>query len=70
MTISNAFTQNCPTCGRQLRIHIEFIDERVCCKHCQADFVACDPNHPRSNGDCWRSCLLEKADELLELTAS
>ncbi len=67
MLNSNFTTQVCPTCGRSLRIHVDFMQERVVCKHCHADFVATGSRPDSPPQDCWRSNLLERANELLEL---
>jgi len=64
------FVQECPTCGRNLEVRVEYLGKFVVCQHCQGRFVASDPEiHPSliSNpaGD-----LLQRADELLAKAAS
>ena len=38
------YLQPCPTCGRRLQIRIEYINRKVICYHCNASFVASDPD--------------------------
>ncbi|MFN9367727.1 MAG: hypothetical protein ACK6CT_03020, partial [Planctomycetia bacterium] len=37
------FHQSCPVCGRQLRVPVSLLGERVYCQHCGGGFVASDP---------------------------
>ena len=61
------YEQVCPTCGRPLSIHVEFRGETVVCRHCHADFIASDPAGDHGDSCCWRSHLVERAEELLQL---
>ena len=67
--MSNAvyYIQECPTCGRNLRIRVAYLGNRVVCQHCHGRFVASDPLSgeppPRDSG----IGLLRRADILLEL---
>lgn len=36
------FFQDCPTCGRHVRIKAEYLGRRVSCLHCAGQFVAAD----------------------------
>ncbi|MDO4550788.1 MAG: hypothetical protein Q4C96_06010 [Planctomycetia bacterium] len=36
------YTQNCPVCGRQLRIKTKYIGMTLTCQHCHGNFVAMD----------------------------
>ena len=67
--MANYFIQECPTCGRNLQVRIEYLGKRVVCQHCGAKFVACDPtsgDYPPLESSL---SLLERAEELIE-TAS
>lgn len=69
MATSVYFVQECPTCGRNLQVRVEFLGKRVVCQHCGAMFEACDPtskSYPPSESSL---SLLERAEELIE-TAS
>lgn len=69
MANSIYFIQECPTCGRNLQVRVEYLGKSVTCQHCSAGFEACDPssaNYPPSESSL---SLLERAEELLE-TAS
>jgi ribosomal protein L37AE/L43A len=60
------YTQECPTCGRSLRIRVAYLGKLVVCQHCQADFTATDPASALEEPDEVGSTLLERADLLLE----
>jgi hypothetical protein len=63
------FVQECPTCGRNLQIRVNYLGKDVVCQHCAAEFEACDPNsaaYPPSESSL---SLLNRVDELIE-TAS
>ena len=63
MAESTYFVQECPTCGRSLRIRVEYLGKRVVCQHCHGSLVGRDreaPAHPGFN-------LLERATELIEM---
>jgi uncharacterized protein YbaR (Trm112 family) len=42
----NFFYQECPVCGRHLRIRIEHLGKELACSHCQGAFTARDPEMP------------------------
>lgn len=61
------FTQDCPTCGRHLRIKQRDENQRLACPHCEGTLIA---HHPQPAADAdWRSALVKRADELLALVA-
>jgi hypothetical protein len=69
--MSNAvyYIQECPTCGRSLRIRVAYLGHRVVCQHCHGRFVASDPQSgepppPDSGLD-----ILRRADQLLEMAS-
>ena len=65
MSRSTYFFQDCPTCGRILRVRVEYLGKKLVCQHCQADFDACDPtsgSFPPSDSGL---ALVRRADELL-----
>ena len=67
MSSSTFFLQECPTCGRRLRIRVEHLGKRLVCQHCRGPFVALDPSSNRYRpGD---STVIEKAEELLKRAA-
>ncbi len=68
MLSATYFARECPTCGRQLRIRIEYLGKRVVCQHCQGQFDAVDPSNLH-RGLCEDGHpLLRRAEELLEST--
>jgi hypothetical protein len=63
------FVQECPTCGRSLRIRIGYLGKHVICQHCHGRFLACDPSSPQYPPVDSGIDLLRRADELLELSS-
>ena len=59
------FDQECPTCGRHLKVRVEYLGKKVACQHCCGQFEACDPESshypPCESG----LALLKRADQLL-----
>lgn len=64
------YLQECPTCGRSLRIRVAYQGRRVVCQHCHARFLACDPAGPNYPPMDSGIALLKRADELLALADS
>lgn len=65
MSRSTYFVQECPTCGRNLRIRIAYLGRQVVCQHCNATFEACDPTSAAYPPDKSGLAILRRADELL-----
>jgi len=61
MAESTYFVQECPTCGRNLRVRVEYLGKRVVCQHCRGKLVARDPVASAIPGG-----LLQRAEELIE----
>ena len=59
------YTQECPTCGRSLRVRVAYLGKQVMCQHCDARFSAIDPASVLEE-NIRDSTLLERADLLLE----
>ena len=63
------FVQECPTCGRNLQVRVEYMGKGVICQHCGAEFLACDPNsgfYPPGESSL---SILERADQLIDSAA-
>jgi DNA-directed RNA polymerase subunit RPC12/RpoP len=64
------FVQECPTCGRNLQVRVEYLGKQVVCQHCGARFEACEPGSaaypPMGSG----LSLLERAEHLLQTAAA
>lgn len=56
------FLQECPTCGRNLRIRVEYLGKSVVCQHCHRSLVARDPAGAGPAG----GQLLARATELID----
>ena len=61
------FVQECPTCGRNLEIRVEYLGKKVACQHCRGQFLATDSKTAQYFSES--GVLLRRADELLELAA-
>ena len=59
------FLQECPTCGRNLQIRVEYLGRDVVCQHCGAQFEACDPDSNAPLPEHSGLGLLQRAEELL-----
>jgi hypothetical protein len=40
MSAMTNFYQNCPVCGRSLRISVKYFGRQMSCTHCQGEFRA------------------------------
>ena len=70
MSTVTYFDQECPTCGRSLRVRIEYMGKLVVCQHCRGRFEACDPSSAQYPPTDSGLALLKRADELLESVES
>ena len=66
MSRSTYFIQECPTCGRNLHVRVEYLGRRVVCQHCHGQFEACDPASAAYPPEQSGLSLLQRAEELLE----
>ena len=58
------FIQECPTCGRRLRIRVEYLGRKLACSHCRGKLIARDPAAP--DGAPSGCELMVRAEQLLE----
>ena len=70
MPRSTYFVQECPTCGRNLQVRVEYLGKLVVCQHCGARFEACQPGSAAYPPPSSSLSLLERAEQLLQSTAS
>jgi hypothetical protein len=66
MPRSTYFVQECPTCGRNLQVRVEYLGKLVECQHCHARFNACEPGSPDYCENESGLSLLERAEQLLQ----
>ena len=66
MSTTTYFLQECPTCGRSLRIRVEYLGQQVACQHCGAKFQASAAYGASSSVTDGGSDILRRADKLLE----
>ncbi|QDU88698.1 hypothetical protein Pla175_20790 [Pirellulimonas nuda] len=64
MPRSTYFVQECPTCGRNLQVRVEFMGKRVVCQHCGSQFDACESTNSESSASS-SAIMLQRAEELL-----
>ena len=75
VTNATYFLQSCPTCGRSLRVRVEYLGKSLACQHCHGRFIATDHTTSGSKGASGRGAgqdrkapqpsLLERAEALL-----
>ena len=63
MSRATFFIQECPTCGRQLHVRIEYLGKSVHCQHCDAQFLAITQRPVESVP---HASLMDRANALLE----
>ncbi len=64
MSTAMFFVQQCPTCGRRLRVCVEYLGKTIQCRHCRGTLVARDPENDPSWAEA-QSPLMRRVDELL-----
>lgn len=65
MPRSTYFVQECPTCGRNLQVRVEYLGKKVVCQHCGSQLQACEPSsadYPPMESSL---SMLDRAEELL-----
>ncbi len=60
------YVQECPTCGRNLQVRVEYLGKLVECNHCRARFEACEPGSAEFLAADSSLSLLERAEQLLQ----
>ena len=66
MPRSTYFVQECPTCGRNLKVRVEYLGKKVVCQHCSARFQASEPGSNDYPPLSSSMTLLERAEHLLQ----
>ncbi len=62
MSGATYFVRECPTCGRNLQVRVEYLGRRVVCQHCAASFLAVDP----TSSNIAAESVLARAEQLIE----
>ena len=68
MASTTFFFQECPTCGRHLRIRVEHLGRQMTCVHCSGILLAHDSVLRGSSEIIRIPSLLDRAEELLSLS--
>lgn len=63
------YHQNCPVCGRNLRIRVMLLGRRVYCQHCGGGFIATDASVGTSTPRVENRPQSAIVDELIERAA-
>ncbi len=66
MPRSTYIVQECPTCGRNLQVRVEYLGKQVVCQHCSARFPACEPGSEDFAQQNSSLSLLERAEQLIQ----
>lgn len=66
MSNSIYYVQECPTCGRNLQVRVEYLGKNVTCQHCAATFEAFDPSSPGPAPMQSGIGLIDRVEELIE----
>jgi hypothetical protein len=66
MPRSTYYVQECPTCGRNLQVRVEYLGKVVECQHCHARFEASEPGLAGYADSDSGLSLLERAEQLLQ----
>jgi hypothetical protein len=48
MSAMTIFYQECPTCGRNLRVPVKYFGRPMSCTHCEGEFIAGKAELPRA----------------------
>ncbi len=62
------FYQECPTCGRHVRIKAEYLGRRMSCLHCQGEFTASDRESRFEAAETRSGSLLQTMESLLGIS--
>ncbi|ADB17245.1 hypothetical protein Psta_2576 [Pirellula staleyi DSM 6068] len=65
MHLATFFYQECPTCGRHLRIRVQYLGRNVTCPHCGGTTTAADSSTQQQAAAKPSLTLLQQADRLL-----
>lgn len=65
MTKATYFLQVCPTCGRRVRVRVEYMGKQVACQHCHGRFEARDPETAGMASQRDVAPIIDRVDELL-----
>ena len=65
MPLETYYMQDCPTCGRALKIRVKYLGQTLACQHCRGKFEARENSiGPGHVGDD-RPTMIQRADQLL-----
>jgi hypothetical protein len=70
MSRSTYFVQECPTCGRNLQIRVQYLGKQVVCQHCSARFEAYDASSGAYPPPGSSLSVLARAEELLQTVSA
>ena len=65
MSAITFFYQECPVCGRSLRVPVKYFGREMCCTHCAGEFIA--GKQKESTDNCHRAAEADLAGSMNEL---
>ena len=68
MSGATYFVQECPTCGRQLEVRLEYLGRTLRCQHCHGQFETDTHSTQGIAAAKPESNLLDRAEQLLSST--
>ena len=70
MPRSTYYVQECPTCGRNLQVRVEYLGRLIVCQHCEARFEAGLSNGEGDSGVLATSSIMQRAEALITASES
>lgn len=70
MPRSTYYVQECPTCGRNLQVRVEYLGRLIVCQHCSARFEASQSEDEGASHVLAGSALMQRAEELISASQS
>lgn len=70
MPRSTYYVQECPTCGRNLQVRVEYLGRLIVCQHCEARFEARHSESASTEDVFAESALMKRAEELIAASES
>lgn len=64
------YVQECPTCGRNLQVRVEYLGRLIVCQHCEARFEASHSSDESAEGVLAGSSLMQRAEALISASES
>ena len=70
MPRSTYYVQECPTCGRNLQVRVEYLGRLIVCQHCEARFEARHSDGENADSAISSSSLMKRVDAMITASES